>query len=77
MAAEIQADDVKPANVILSHDSRGAILCDFGLAASSTVYSNAGTPNYIALEYLRGWDERFFSLDISALLSNERIVQEC
>jgi serine/threonine protein kinase len=39
-------NDINPANIIFGPDSRGAVLCDFGLATSSTEPSNGGTPNY-------------------------------
>ena len=66
MIREILHSDIKPANIIPRPDSCGAVLCDFGLALSSTEHSNGGTPNYIAPECLRGWDERSFPLDVFA-----------
>ncbi|KAK2810617.1 hypothetical protein FQN50_002874 [Emmonsiellopsis sp. PD_5] len=47
--------DIKPHNIILGNGNRGAVLCDFGLATSSSLrIQKGGTPCYIPPEFLYG-----------------------
>jgi serine/threonine protein kinase len=47
-------NDIKPDNIILGSETRGAVLCDFGVSTFSTELSTGGTPSYIAPECLIG-----------------------
>jgi len=44
-------NDIKPGN-IMWHDTRGAVLIDFGLASSTSDFGNGGSPTYVAPEWM-------------------------
>lgn len=52
-AQEILHDDVKPANIIWSYDSRRAVLIDFGASQVDLQFTESGTPPYAAPEFLQ------------------------
>lgn len=59
---DIVHNDIKPENIIMRNDSDSlrnnpdsiAILCDFGVAASSLVFRGGGTPCYLAPQFMYG-----------------------
>lgn len=63
-------NDIKPANIIY-HNTRGAILIDFGLGGPATETVHGGTPWYLPPEYLtrlrRGPPSDVFALGVTLL----------
>jgi len=62
--------DIKPKNILLGNDGRGAVICDFGVSAKVNEGTeletfNGGTPCYVPPEYLFN-SPRGFECDIWA-----------
>ncbi|KAK2746981.1 hypothetical protein FQN57_002553 [Myotisia sp. PD_48] len=45
--------DIKPGNIILQAEGLKPVLCDFGIAATTSRYYSGGTPSYIPPEVIR------------------------